>query len=94
MCCPSVGSEDRLFQNQPNPASRETQIHYLISGKDKVANISLRDINGNLIRQYPIRQSGPGQILVQANELAQGTYVYSLEIDGRSIDTKLMVVTK
>ncbi|MBK9399689.1 MAG: tail fiber domain-containing protein [Bacteroidetes bacterium] len=91
---PSVGSEDRLFQNQPNPASRETQIHYLISGKDKVANISLRDINGNLIRQYPIRHSGPGQILVQANELAQGTYVYSLEIDGRSIDTKLMVVTK
>ncbi len=90
----AADGEDRLFQNQPNPAGKETLIRYFISEKHDNAIISIRDISGNLIRQYPVHQSGPGQILVQSNDLSQGTYVYSLEISGKSIDTKLMVVTK
>jgi len=52
------------------------------------------DQNGNLVKQVSIAQSGKGQVTINANELAQGTYTYTLEVNGASVDTKLMVVTK
>ncbi len=85
---------DMLFQNQPNPFNQTTVIRYALS-KD-IANgfITIRDLNGNLVKQIPVSKSGKGQVTINANELAQGTYTYTLEISGESIDTKLMVVTK
>ena len=41
-----------------------------------------------------LAQSGKGQVTVNANELAQGTYTYTLVVNGNAVDTKLMVITK
>ena len=78
----------------PNPFNQSTIIHYVIADNSAKGNIIIRDINGNLVKSLAINNTGKGQITVNANELAQGTYTYTLEISGRSIDTKLMVVTK
>ncbi len=83
-----------LFQNQPNPFNQTTVIRYQLSGDANNGKIIIRDLNGNLVKQLSISQSGKGQVTINANELAQGTYTYTLEIGGMSVDTKLMVVTK
>ena len=86
-------SENKLFQNQPNPFNQSTVIRYQLSA-DVNALIIIRDLSGNLVKQVSIAKSSKGQVTINANELAQGTYTYTLEVNGVSMDTKLMVVTK
>lgn len=83
-----------LFQNTPNPFNQTTVIRYALSSDANSGKIIIRDLNGNLVKQISIAQSGKGQVTINANELSQGTYTYTLEIAGSSVDTKLMVVTK
>jgi len=83
-----------LFQNQPNPFNQSTVIPYSITSEASNAKIVIRNLNGSLVKQVAISQPGKGQVTINANELAQGTYTYTLEIAGVSFDTKLMVVTK
>ena len=87
-------NNNMLFQNQPNPFNQSTVIRYALSSDAISGRIIIRDLNGNLVKQVSIAQSGKGQVTINANELAQGTYTYTLEISGVSVDTKLMVVTK
>lgn len=87
-------SVSSLQQNQPNPFSQSTVINYNLSNKDSRGMILIRDINGNLMKSINVNGSGKGQVTVNANELSQGTYTYTLVIEGKSIDTKLMVITK
>lgn len=91
----SVTSEStRLFQNQPNPFNRTTVIRYLLSDENNSGVINIRDLNGNLVKSISINNTGKGQVTINANEFSQGTYTYSLEVEGESVDTQLMVITK
>jgi len=85
--------QDALFQNQPNPFGTSTVINYSLV-KNSTAQIVIRDINGNQMKSVNLAQSGKGQVTVNANELAQGTYTYTLVVNGNAVDTKLMVITK
>jgi hypothetical protein len=87
-------SVSSLQQNQPNPFSQTTVINYNLSNKDSRGMVLIRDTNGNLMKSINVNGSGKGQVTVNANELSQGTYTYTLVIEGKSIDTKLMVITK
>lgn len=80
-----------LEQNTPNPFNQTTIIRFNC-GDAAQANIIIRDLNGSLVKS--LNAAGKTQVIVNANELAQGTYTYTLEIGSRSVDTKLMVVTK
>ncbi len=84
-------SSPRLEQNQPNPFNQTSVIRFNC-GDARQAQIIIRDLNGNLIKS--INVVGKTQATINAYELAQGTYSYTLELDNRSVDTKLMVVTK
>ncbi|MEO8146414.1 MAG: T9SS type A sorting domain-containing protein [Bacteroidia bacterium] len=84
----------QLFQNQPNPFNKTTVINYQLKSGDANAKIIIRDLNGNLVKQVNLSQTGKGQVTINANELAQGTYTYTLEVNGTSVDTKLMVLVK
>lgn len=83
-----------MQQNQPNPFNKSTVISYTLKSGDSNAKIVIRDLNGNMVRELSIAQSGKGQVTINANTLAQGTYTYTLQINNESVDTKLMVVTK
>jgi len=84
----------RLEQNQPNPFSKSSAIRYELPSEQSKGTIMIRDLRGNLVKSIPINHSGKGQVTVNANELTQGTYTYTLEIAGESVDTKLMVITQ
>ncbi|MEO8146408.1 MAG: T9SS type A sorting domain-containing protein [Bacteroidia bacterium] len=87
-------SNSQLFQNQPNPFNKTTVISYQLKSGDANAKIIIRDLNGNLVKEVALSQTGKGQATINANELAQGTYTYTLEVNGTSVDTKLMVLVK
>jgi hypothetical protein len=86
-------SKNGLVQNQPNPFNTATTIRYNIN-ESGVAQIVIRDLNGIEVKTIHLEQGKSGQVILNANELKQGTYTYSLSINGVSVDTKLMVVTK
>ena len=52
------------------------------------------DMSGVQLRSYPIIQMGESSIIINANDLTAGMYLYSLIADGQVIDTKRMILTK
>ena len=49
------------------------------------------DYSGKVLRIVDIKEKGPGQLHVFAPNLSNGTYIYSLIIDGKVVETKKMV---
>lgn len=87
----SSATESRLSQNTPNPFSQQTTISYVIaSGTNALINVVTLD--GKLVKRIELSGKGSGSVIINAGELAPGTYTYSLIIDGQVTDTKLMVI--
>jgi Chaperone of endosialidase len=90
----SVPEQARLEQNAPNPFSEKTTINYYIPSNVKNAMVKIYSLNGDAIKTINIAQTGKGSVEVNGGSLAAGTYTYQLILDGKTIDTKLMVITK
>jgi len=80
-----------LNQNQPNPFAEQTIITYSIPQTANSAQILFYDMNGKQINSVTITAKGAGQLNVYANDLSNGTYSYTLIVDGGVIDTKKMI---
>jgi hypothetical protein len=83
-----------LYQNQPNPFSKSTEIKFFISDDAKHPFLFIYDMQGILIKRIPIYGRDVSSITIDAHELQAGTYLYQLMIDGEAIDCKKMVLTK
>lgn len=83
-----------LEQNVPNPFAESTVINYFIPENIKYAQLLFSDNFGRIIKTVDIETSGAGTIKVYASNLSQGTYTYSLIIDGKVVETKKMVCVK
>ena len=58
------------------------------------AQIIFMEQSGKLIKTVDLTEKGKGVLNVFSNDLTNGTYLYSLIIDGQTIETKKMVKTK
>lgn len=84
-----------LAQNIPNPFSNNTEIRYQLPKATSTAVLGIYDLNGKQIRLYPINvEQNSGSVIVQAQELHAGMYIYTLVIDGKAFDSKRMVLTE
>ncbi|SRR5579862_159673 len=83
-----------LRQNAPNPFSTNTIIGYYIPSKAISAQITVTDMNGNLLKTMSVANRGQGQTTIYGGKLSAGVYLYSLMVDGVRVDTKKMVLTK
>lgn len=81
-----------LNQNVPNPFSNSTVINFSLPKQYKNAQITITDINGKTIQQANVNNTS--YLKITAGTLPAGTYKYSLVVDGKSISTKTMVLTK
>lgn len=86
----------KLFQNTPNPLNQATKIRYYIPAHTANASISIQDIHGKMIQQFSVNNTGEGEIIFDARQkgLIDGTYIYTLRIDGQVIDSKKMIFTE
>jgi hypothetical protein len=89
-----------LDQNSPNPFADQTKITWNIPtekvsiGNHLDAKLYFYDRSGSIIKTVKIEQTGFGELIVYANNLSNGTYTYTLIVDGKVIDSKKMVKTK
>jgi hypothetical protein len=84
-----------LDQNVPNPFAEQTIIMYSLPENVSKAQLLFYNIEGKLINVADLEETpGKGQVNVIANDLSNGTYTYTLIVDGKVIDTKKMVRNK
>lgn len=84
----------QLLQNRPNPADEATMISVLVNSKMNYrdAYIAIRDIAGKEIKRMPIvLNEGVNEVQYEHGYHVSGTYIYTLMIDGKPIDSKRMV---
>jgi len=85
-----------LLQNKPNPADEATMISVMVSEQVnyKDAYISIRDVNGKEVKRSPITlNKGVNEMIYDHGYNMSGTFIYTLIIDGKSIQSKRMVFT-
>lgn len=83
-----------LFQNRPNPFDEATSIGYIIHRdlNNAKAQIVIRDRNGVLVKRIPAETNeGVNEVIYYHGYNKEGTFIYTLEIDGRPIESKMMV---
>lgn len=84
----------RLEQNRPNPFSEKTTIKYFVPTTFSKAQLAIYSIGGEQVKTFNITSSGMGQIEFDGNTFTNGTYIYTLIIDGAQVDSKWMTLTK
>lgn len=91
-----LGNEDiaKLEQNSPNPFNEKTIVRCYIPQSASNSVIRIYSIKGEEIKSIPVNAKGISQLEIEGSTLSAGTYNYLLIIDGKTIDRKLMIVTK
>ena len=89
----SFTSQNKLYQNTPNPFKEQTIIRFSLADDVKDAAICIFDMTGKTIKRLPI-SSGMESVSVGGYELGEGMFLYSLIVNGQEIDTKKMVISK
>ena len=84
----------KLEQNNPNPFMESTVIKFYIPSYSLNAVIKVYSMSGIEMKSFNIEAKGNGAINVSGNTFAPGTYVYTLIIDGKQVDSKYMTLTK
>ena len=90
----TITNRASLGQNAPNPFRDKTVITYYVPETAGTAIVKIFALNGTEIRSIQANQKGQGSVEISAGDLAAGTYTYQLVVDGMTVDTKLMVITK
>ena len=86
-------SQNRLYQNTPNPFKEQTQIRFSLADDVQDAAICIFDMTGKTIKKLPI-SSGMESVSIGGYELGEGMFLYSLVVNGQEIDTKRMIIFK
>lgn len=85
----------KVFQNNPNPFKNTSVINYELPESTTQARLVITDLLGKQVANYNLDSNQKtGQVTVQANGLASGTYVYTLIVDGTPAASNKMIVTK
>ncbi|MCB0516385.1 MAG: tail fiber domain-containing protein [Chitinophagales bacterium] len=84
----------RLEQNAPNPFYNKTIIQYYLPEDTRNANLQIVNIEGKVVKTISLETTGYGTTTINGNDLAAGTYIYSLVINGKISTSKEMILTK
>jgi len=81
-----------LEQNVPNPFRENTTIKYYLPSDSRTATITISDLNGVQLKQFDLQSKGFGQVLISGGSFTAGTYVYTLTVNGKQVDSKKMML--
>ena len=83
-----------LYQNEPNPFTSSCTIKYFVHDEAKKTSIYIYNLNQQVVLRFENLSIGIGTVNVSANSLPAGNYIYTLQVDGQKIDSKILTVTK
>ncbi|SHJ66984.1 T9SS type A sorting domain-containing protein [Aquimarina spongiae] len=81
-----------LYQNIPNPFNGTTTIKYYLPDGITNATIVFSDMLGQVFSKIALTKTGDGELYINSEGLAVGTYFYTMYVGSRKIDTKKMVI--
>ena len=82
-----------LEQNNPNPFNEATTIHYYLP-VNSTAVLKVMSIEGQEMLSEQITKAGYGEVHISGSTMAAGTYTYTLMVNGKAVESKIMVLTK
>jgi hypothetical protein len=89
----SVDDAPKLEQNIPNPFHENTTIKYYLPNGMRTASIVITDLSGVQLKTFDLGGTkGFGQVLISGGAFASGTYIYTLTVDGKVVDSKRMIL--
>ena len=88
----ATGTSTVLLQNNPNPFDAETEIKMTLPDNVGYATIMIYNLEGKQLKTIQVSDRGDVHVMISANELSAGMYLYSLIADGKVVDTKRMVL--
>ena len=87
--------ENLLFQSIPNPTDKDALVNYFLIKEDAKAKIVLFTQEGKDMEFHNLEpKKGNGSIRLSLDGLSNGTYLYSLIVEGKVIDTKRLQIIK
>jgi Secretion system C-terminal sorting domain len=94
-----INTEDRLFSNDkltvsniyPNPADDHANIDYVLSSQVGEAKITFYNVLGGEMKEE-VLEKDQRKIRISTKEWNNGTYIYQLSSDGKSLATKKLLV--
>lgn len=82
-----------ISQNTPNPFTGESTIRVSVPEDATEAYIDIRTSNGANVKRIPLN-SGRSEISLSSYDFAPGTYLYTLIVNGKTADTRRMIVNR
>lgn len=81
-----------LYQNVPNPFSTTTDIKFYVEGEDN-ATVTVYNALGSVVSQQTIKTMlGENKVTINASNMANGTYIYSLKYKNFITTKRMMVI--
>ncbi len=84
-----------LLQNYPNPFNPETTIRYRLPARSFV-RLTVYNARGERVREWVYQHQRPGEhrVSFNADGLASGVYIYQIQLEGKFIRSKKMILLK
>jgi hypothetical protein len=84
-----------LHQNYPNPFNPSTTISFDLQKKSKV-HITVCDMLGHPVAELlnEVKDAGPSSVQFDGSNLSDGMYVCKMQVDGKQVSTKKMMLLK
>ena len=76
----------------PNPANAETSMRYSLNPGTVNASVEMFDVLGAKVRKFNLEEN-EGELEVQLSALPAGLYFFNLNVDGRTIETRKLMVS-
>ncbi|MBG6132727.1 hypothetical protein IWQ47_004443 [Aquimarina sp. EL_43] len=86
------GNTPILYQNIPNPFNSTSSIKYYLPDGITNASIVFSNTIGQLVSTVALKKTGDGELNINRDGLAAGTYFYTLYVGSQKIDTKKMMI--
>jgi hypothetical protein len=84
-------TENYLGQNVPNPFTDKTAIVYDVPYFKQQALLVISATNGKVLKEINLQKAGKGIVNIYTKDLTPGLYVYTLIVDGKTIESKKMI---
>jgi uncharacterized coiled-coil protein SlyX len=81
----------KLLQNNPNPTNGYTEIFYTFNDAGTAA-IVVTDLQGRIRKTFSNIGRGQNKVVINRGDLAAGTYIYTIKVNGQNVASKQMVV--
>lgn len=87
-------AESYSLSSAPNPTSGSTTIRYTYPGTVGHAYLTVTDLTGKQVKRVDLKTNGGNSVNLSLDGATAGTYVYSLELDGRVVESKKLMLAR